>query len=280
MRKKVLRVLTMALALFFACASANAADFTIGIMQDKPGAAQKFGPLIALFKSKGVDVGLQGYSNYPDAAIKFADGAVSAMFAGSGVAGTMIIKDLAYPLVRPVDKRGYSTYWAVVLAPKGSPEFTGDPAYFKGKEIICSALASSGEFFARSLLGPNRELKKAGSHGIAIEALAKGQADVAIVKNRVWDSVKGDYPGLEKVGQDDGENPNNALIVSYKADKDKVAKIREILLALENDNSQEAIQVRQSMGVEKFIPTTMEDFSHTLGLLRKAGVTKDFNFSY
>ena len=280
MRKSVFVSIITGLAVLFTVQFGQAADLKIGIMQDKPGAAQKFGPLISYFKSKGIDVKLQGYANYTDAAIKFERGDVDAMFAGSGVAGTMIIKKVAYPLVRPLNQAGYSTYWAVVLAPKGSPEFTGDPEYFKGKKIICSSLASSGEFFARSLLGPKRELLKAGSHGIAIDALSKGQADVAIVKNRVWDSLKGRYPDIVQVGQDDGENPDNTLIVSYKTDKDLVAKVKELLLNIGDDKSKEALAVRMSLKADGFIPTTVDDFSHTLALLAKAGVTKDFDFSY
>ena len=47
---------------------------------------------------------------------------------------------------------------------------------------------SSGEFYARSILGSKRKLLKASSHGMAIDALSRGKADIAIVKNRVWDS--------------------------------------------------------------------------------------------
>jgi ABC-type phosphate/phosphonate transport system substrate-binding protein len=259
---------------------ALAAEFSIGIMQDAPGVAQKYAPLIDLFKAKGLDVKLVGYRNYTDAAVKFANGEVDSMFAGSGVAGTMMIKDLAYPLVRPVGEEGHSTYWALILAPKGTPEFTGDPAYFKDKQIICSALASSGEFFARSILGKERKLLTAASHGTAIEALSRGAADVAIVKNRVWDKVKGQYPGLAVVGQDTGENPDNTLIVSFQTDRELVNRVKTILLNLDNDSSREADEVRKSLKVMKYIPTTEEDFSHTLALLKKAGVTPAFDFSY
>ena len=64
------------------------------------------------------------------------------MFSGSGIAGCMIIKDLAYPVVRPVSNGGWSTYWAVVLAPKGSPRFTQDAAYFDNINGVKSAVDS------------------------------------------------------------------------------------------------------------------------------------------
>lgn len=279
-RLLVVFVLGAMAILFGLTQSAHAATFKIGIMQDKPGAAQKYAPMVAFFKSKGIDVKLQGYRSYVDAAQKFADGKVDAMVAGSGVAGSMMIKGVAYPIVRPVGNDGTSTYWAVVLAPKGSPPFTGDPSYFKGKSIICSSLASSGEFFARSILGPKRELLRAASHGVAIKALAMKQADIAIVKNRVWDSEKAKFGSVAEVGADSGENPNNAMIISNKTDKAVVEKVKAALLGVENDNSKEAMELRKSLKVKGYIPTTEEDFTHTLALLKKAGVTKDFQFSY
>lgn len=277
---------TFVAALLFCCSLAatgqlvQGAEFKIGIMQDTPGAAKQYSPLIELFKTNNIEVKLQGYSNYTDAAIKFAQGDVDAMFAGSGVAGAMMIKKVAYPVLRPVSEDGFSTYWAVVLAPKGSPKFTGDPAYFKDKKIMCSALASSGEFYVRSFLGKERELMKAGSHGIAIDGVAKGLADVAVVKNRVWDKTKDKYPGVELVGQDTGENPDNTLIVSYKTDKELLAKVEAVLYGLESNTSHAAAEVKKSLKITKYIPTTEEDFKHTIPLLEKAGVTADFDFSF
>ena len=259
----------------------QAETFKLGIMQDKAGAAQKYAPMLAFFASKGINVKLQGYRNYVDAAVKFEKGNVDAMVAGSGVAGSMIIKGVAYPIVRPVGNDGTSTYWAVVLAPKGSLPFTtGDAEYFEGRSIICSSLASSGEFFARSILGPKRELLKAGSHGVAIKALAMKQADIAIVKNRVWDSEKDKYGSLEEVGKDVGENPNNTMIVSNKTNKALVEKVKAAMLGLAEDTSPEAMALKASLKITGYIPTTNEDFTHTLALLEKAGVTKDFQFKY
>lgn len=277
--RKVMTALILVLMLGYAqCGLAE--PFTIGIMQDKPGDAQKYAPMISYFESKGIDVKLQGYRNYVDAAQEFADGNVDAMVAGSGVAGTMIIKDVAYPIVRPVSKDGTSTYWAVILGSKGSVPFEGDPSYFEGKSIIACSLASSGDFFARSFLGPKRPILKAGSHGVAIKALAMNQADVAIVKNRVWDSEKGKFPSLVVVGEDVGENPNNTMIVSKKTDRELVEKVKTTLLNLQNDTSPEAEVLKESLGITGYIPTTKEDFSHTLKLLKKAGVTENFQFEY
>ncbi|MHB8788962.1 MAG: PhnD/SsuA/transferrin family substrate-binding protein [Desulfobulbaceae bacterium] len=145
---------------------------------------------------------------------------------------------------------------------------------------MCSALASSGEFFARAYLGKGRELMRAASHGVAIDGVAKGLADVAIVKNRAWDKVKDKYPGVELVGQDSGENPDNTLIISYKTDKELLAKVESVLYGLEANTSTVAAEAKKSLKVAKYIPTSEEDFKHTLGLLQKAGVTPEFNFFF
>ena len=220
---------------------------------------------------------------YPQAVKMFAQGKVDGMFSGSGIAGCMIIKGLTYPVVRPVSKEGWSTYWAVVLAPKGSDRFTQNADYFHEKRIIFCALASSGEFFYRAAKGDKKIAVKtlnAASHGAAIDALDRGSADVAIVKNRVWDSVKGKYKGIDRVGEDPGENPNMALIVSKKADPAIVKRIGNILLGLKDDHSPEAEAVKETIGITGFIKTTGQDFRFTLPLLKRAGVDASFDFKY
>ena len=261
---------------------ASAGMFRIAIMQDQGGIAQKYKPLMDYLAAKGIDANLISAKDYKSAAEMFSHGAVDAMFSGSGVAGAMIIKELATPLVRPVSKDGYSTYWAVVIAPKGSPKFSGSIDYFNGKKVLLTALASSGEFYFRSLAGSaqsNATLLKAASHGAAIDALNhRGQADYAIVKNRVWDKVKDKYPNLMLVGEDKGENPDNTLIVSKKVSPALTGKVNAALLDLKEDVSPQAEAVKRSMEIQGFLKTTLKDFEHTLQLLKKAGVTKSYDF--
>lgn len=259
------------------------AGFRICLMQEQKGAAAKFRPLLNYLNKNGVKASFVAAKTYPQAAKLFADGKVDGMFSGSGIAGCMIIKDLAYPVVRPVSNGGWSTYWAVVLAPKGSPRFTQDAAYFDNKRVIFCGLASSGEFFYEAVKGDqkiNAKTLKAASHGAAIDALDRGAADIAIVKNRVWDGQKGKYDGIDRVGEDSGENPNMVLIVSKKANPEIVARISAILLGLNNDPSPAAQAVKKKLGITGFIKTTGNDFKFTLPLLKKAGVDESFDFSF
>lgn len=280
---KRVHIIIVVCVIVFSYGLAHAGDFKIAIMQDEPGAGKKYRPLQTYLANRGVEISFISATNYPAAADMFASGKVDAMFSGSAIAGIFIMKDLAAPMVRPVSKEGYSTYSAVMIAPKGSPKFSGNAAYFKGKKVIFSALASSGEVYYRSLpniRSVNATLQKAASHGAAIDALSAGVADVAIVKNRVWDHQKSKYPNLIVVGQDDEENPDNTLIFSRKADSPTVSKVQSALLSLKDDNSPQARAVRDEMQIRGFIATTKADFKHTMELLRRAGVDKSFNFQF
>lgn len=286
LRKKIMwisGVLCMAICFCILSSSNSYAGFKICLMQEQKGAAAKFRPLLNYLIKNGVKASFVAAKTYPQAAKMFAQGKVDGMFSGSGIAGCMIIKDLAYPVVRPVSIGDWSTYWAVVLAPKGSLRFTQNAEYFHNKKVIFCSLASSGEFFYRAVKGDkqiNAKTLNASSHGAAIDALDRGAADVAIIKNRVWDSVKGKYDSIGRVGEDPGENPNMALIVSKKADPKIVGHISEILLGLKNDHSPEAEAVKEKLGITGFIKTTETDFRFTIPLLKRAGVDESFDFSF
>lgn len=257
--------------------------FRIGIMQAQKDAARKYRPLEVYLKGQNIPVQFVATRNYPEGAELFAKGEIDGMFSGSGVAGSMIIKGLADPLVRPVTREGHSTYWAVVLAPQGAPPFTGKADYFAGKKVLATPLASSGEFYFRSLPGIEKvgaTLLPTANHGAAIDALSHGAADIAIVKNWTWAAMKGKYPGLQAVGKDDGDNPDMTLIVGKKSDPGLVAKVKRALLVLQEDQSPEAQSVRDEMKITKFIPTTKKDFAHNLALLKRAGVDASFNFEF
>lgn len=276
-------VLAGMLLLGISLAPASAEELKMLTTQDKTGEAKKYRELIDYLKNHGLDLSFEAAHDYVIAGEMFAKGGVDAMFSGSGIAGIMIIKDLADPLVRPVSKAGTSTYWAVVVAKKGAPMFTGEAEYFQGKRVILTSLASSGEIFLHSLPGAAEaaaEIKTALSHTAAIGALNMGLADVAIVKNRVWDVEKRKYPGLELVGQDKDENPDGTLIVSKKMKPETKKKLESILIGLKNDSSAEGTAVKNALGIEGYIITTKDDFKHTLNILNRAGVTKDFDFEF
>ena len=272
------RTLPLALvtALCFAQA-ARAADLRLVITQAQAGDARKYQPLLEYLATKGVSASFVTTPNYKSTAELFARGEADGMFGGSGISSSLILRGLAVPSVRAVDQKGVCSYAAVVIAPKGSARFDGTARYFDGKRVIFAPLASAGELFFRSLgsSSPAAALKAA-SHGAAIDALARGQADVAVVKNHVWESEQAKFPGLELVGADAGANPDGTFIVSKRLDPARAKAVAAALVGLKGDASAPAAAARASLKVEGYIPATEKDFAHTTGMLQRAGVTKDF----
>jgi ABC-type phosphate/phosphonate transport system substrate-binding protein len=264
-----------------AAPAARAAELRIAVVQAQAGDARKFQPLLQYLAAKGVSASFVAAPDYRAAAQLFATGGVDAMFGGSGIAGTMMIKGLASPAVRAASVNGADTYHAVVIAPRGVARFGGGAGYFAGKRVIFSALASAGEFYFHSL-GPSQAgaLLKAASHGAALDALSRGQADVAIVKNHVWEKEKEKHPGLELVGADDGENPDGSLVVSRRLAPAAAAQVTTALLGLGADASPAAAAARDALGIRGYVPAVEKDFTQTLRLLRRAGVNKDFGFTF
>jgi ABC-type phosphate/phosphonate transport system substrate-binding protein len=274
------RALLVAGALLGA-AAADAAEIKIAVTQAQAGEARKYQPLLQYLAGKGVKASFVTAPDYRAAANLFATGQVDGMFGGSGIAGAMLIKGLADPIVRADFADGVNTYHAVVVAPKGASRFDGAPEWFAGKRVIFTALASAGEFYFRSL-GPSKAgaLLKAASHGAALDALSRGQADVAVVKNHVWEKERTKYAALQQVGSDVGENPDGSFIVSRKLAPATVAQVKDALLALGADGSAPAKAARAALGIRGYIAASEKDFVHTLALLEKAGVSKDFAFSF
>jgi ABC-type phosphate/phosphonate transport system substrate-binding protein len=270
------------IALALASAVSAAEPFRLAIMQATKGEAEKYAPLVPYLKLKGVEASLVGMKSYQDAAAKFSAGEADAMFSGSGVAAGLILKGLAQPSVRPENAEGISTYWATIVAKAGTAAVT-DPKVLDGKKVLTCALASSGEIYLRALTrsaGVKPEILIAPSHGAALAALDKGQADYAVVKNRVWDKEKAKYAGLAEVGKDVGENPDTVLMISGKADQTVADAVRAALLSLEADASPEAKAVKESLKLARFIPTGADAYSHSLEILQKAGADKDWAFTF
>ncbi|MFA4915498.1 MAG: PhnD/SsuA/transferrin family substrate-binding protein [Syntrophales bacterium] len=252
----------------------------IAVIQDKHTEGSTYLLLQDYLKSKNIDAMLYSYGSYLLAAKNFEKGVVDIMFTGSGIAGWMIIKNIAYPVVRPVAKEGWSTYSAVIIAPAGSSHFTGELSALKGKRIAACELASSGEFFVRSLLGDESDLVITESHSDALEKLKSGVVDIAVIKNRVWDVLKKKYPGFEQISGDKAEHPNGTLMASYNADKNIIKKLKTLLLGFENDRSPQAMRIKTAMNIKGFILTQEKDFEQTLALLKKAGISERSEFVF
>ncbi len=278
-RSFLVKVLVGVFLSFLLALPLHAKEFRIGVIQKPDSSIDRYAPLEAYLNRHGVQATLIGISTSSEAARMFMEGALDGLFCGAGVAGILTIKKLGFPLVRPVRTDGSSTYGTVVLAPKGSPQFTARGDYFQGKKVAFCTLASAGEFFFRSVPGAveaSSGMIRAGSHSQAVWILAEGRADAAVVKDRVWETLKNRYPELMPVGRTSAENPEATLIISRKADRGAVGMVTFALVALEKDQSPEAAAVRDGLDIQRYAPTSSASFGYTFDLLEKAGVGPDF----
>lgn len=244
-------IILLAAGSFLLCGSVQAADtFNLVIMASRN--ARVEGPKYAVL-SKYIQARIDGFpsirlkiaKDYPDAVNLFRSGEADGMFSGAF--------------------RGMST--------------------FQGKRVAYTALASSGEIFARTLLKEGTKPENyftqliVKSHQTALNAVRNGAADYAIFKNLVWDQSK--YPDLEIIGGDVAENPNNTLILTNRTYDRLGKKLGNVLTGLGNDRSPLAMEVKEAFKARTFIRTTEGDFSHTYDNIKKAHIDPEtFNFSF
>jgi len=276
--KKALGTLAAGLVTLCFCAAASAQTLNLVVTSatDPKKEGAKYELLAKYINSKSDKINaiqLRVARDYAEAASLFQGAGVDGMFSGSFLGAVLVKKGLAKPVARPLKNDGSSTYYATVVAKEGTKQF-GGIADFKGKKVAYASLASSGEYFVRSLMPRGAKPEDfytpvpAASHLIAINAVLNGAADYAVAKNTIWDPAK--FKGLAIVGKDDGENPDGTLVLAPAA-YDKYGEVlRTILLGLEKDTSAAAAEVRKAFDCRSFIPTAPKDFDHTIELLGKS----------
>jgi len=290
-KKTFILLAVVSLYLFCVSSMASAGDtlyFVLMASKDPVKEVQKFKALSNYISSRTSDIDtikLKVARDYPHAVELFKSVKVNGMFAGSCVAAVLIKKGLAVPVVRPLlSKDDLSTYKALIISKKELPMFNGI-SDFKGKKVAYCALASSGEIFARTLLKKGESPSDyyipllSMSHQEAINAVANGSVDYAVVKNLVWDEKK--YPTLAVVGGDSAKNPNNTLILANNTYARVGNTIEKILIDISNDDSPFTSKVKEVFKIKGFIKTTNKDFEHTFDLLKSAHINPakfDFKF--
>jgi len=290
MKRGIFLLGMVSLFIFSSLHAGNAAEvlkMVIMASEDPKTEGPKYAALAEYLKSKIPaieDIKLTVAKDYTAAANMFSSGQVNAMFSGSFVAAICIKKGVAVPVVRPVSRDGISTYKAVIIAPAGTPAVTG-AAQLKGKKIAYSALASSGEIYARALIdgeAPSSIYTPifVKNHEAAIRAVMSGEADLAVVKNLTYKDGTA-FPGTTIVGSDSSENPNNTLIMTPRSYEKYGAAIEKALFELGADRSPAAEKVRDAFKIKAFIKTKAMDYSGTFNLISKAKINADsFDFNW
>lgn len=270
--QKTIQTLIIACCAILAANTAHSFDIKIAVIQDKKTESSEYRLLKAYLNRKGIKPVLYSYNSYPLASKNFQNGVVNIMFTGSCIAALMIKGKIAYPVVRPIDPNGVSTYSAVIIGPAGANESDDILSLLKGKKIAACELASSGEIFVRADLLPDCQMVLTKSHSDALEKLRRHEVDYAVVKNTVWNASKKKFPQLKQIGSDARQHPNGTLIASFQADRKKIQDLKKALLDLEGDNSPEAVAFKLGTNIQGFIDTRETDFQDTFALLKKAGM--------
>lgn len=266
----------------------------------RPGEAEKFAPLAEYLKSHGLTVEFFGMPNDAASVHKIQSGEVDVMFAGSTLSTIMIMKDIAYPVARPLNKKGENGYHAIIVTmDPDMPEYDGTAGYFAGKRVVAAKNRTAGELYLVALVNadpsvkikdrPSKfeknpdakeiELVNAKDHGSALSALKSDAADVAILNNQEFSLLASKYPGCRVVGEDSANNyPSDTVMASKKADPKLIERLKKALLALRDDNSPQAKILKDSKNVDQYAEATGDNFKSTMNLLDKLEIGKDFEY--
>ena len=106
---------------------------------------------------------------------------------------------------------------------------------------------------------------------------------------------------IEEIANQNSQNENllqdyEALQQDYEISSSDIEDLNEIttslsqeledqnlvneLLSIENDSSVDAKTARDGMKIRGYLETSVDDFKHTIPLLKRAGVDKSFDFKY
>ena len=203
-----------------------------------------------LTKKTGVPIEFTILSRYGNIIESFTTEKMDGAFFGSFTGALAIQKLGVVPLARPVNLDQTSSYRGYIF-PR---------AWLKEQGIT-------------DLDGFFKEFFFTGSHDAAIRAVLDRKADVGAAKHSIYDRVRKDDP---RVDQDlvilarSPWVPSNGLCVRKDLDPALQKKLKEALLALEQDPSGK--EVLEKFGAIRFIETTEKDYQPVLDLSNKAGI--------
>lgn len=219
--------------------------------------------------------------NYGEIYDKFINKQLSAAFFGSFSYALTRAKAKVEPIARPV-YQGASTYRGVVIVKKDSGiRNVGD---MKGKRLVLVHRATYAGYLYPLVYfqehGVNNleeyfsRVTFAGSHDKAVFSLMRGEADVAISKDLVYNRIIEENPALGDklvVIAVSAPVPSNALCASKDLEYSLKDKIRNILLNMDKDN--EATAALEALGgAGSFIRTDDSDYRNLYETISALGI--------
>ncbi len=258
-------------------------EIKIGLIpeQDIRKMAARYGPLAEyLSKKLNLKVTLVYLDNYGEVCDKFIYKQLDAAFFGSFSYALTHAKAGVDPIARP-DYQGTSTYRGLIVVRadnniKNVTDMKAKRLALVHQATYAGYLYPLYYFKERGIESLESYFSKVifmGSHDKAIFALLRGEADVAITKDLVYQRVIKENPDLEKklvVLSASPPVPSNALCISKELDPVLKNKLKEVLLDLHNDI--EATPVLQSLDATKFIETNDGDYHYLYEIIKALGI--------
>jgi len=249
--------------------------------QDIHKMAARYEPLTGyLSKKMNLKVTLVYLDSYSEVCDKFIYKQLDAAFFGSFSYALTHAKAGVQPIARP-DYQGTSTYRGLILVRQDSNIKNIQDMKAKRLALVHQAtyagylypLRYFKEHGVKNLETYFSKITFEGSHDKAIFAVLRGEADIAMPKDLIYQRVIKENPELEKklvVLASSDPVPSNALCVSRELDPALKNKLREILLNLNNDP--QAKPILESLGATRFIETKDEDYRYLYETIKILGI--------
>lgn len=261
--------------------SAMAGLFTIAVVPELGTIEQekRYSGIARLIADEiGIKTQIRHLETYDRVMQEFETGRVDAAVVGSFIYGKLHERWQVIPLARP-ERKGVSRYRGamVVRAASGIRDVEG----LRGRSVAYVPDTTAGELFCRLLTGaaggPQKyfgRFLKAPSHSEALLLVADGKVDAAAVKDTVLERMTAGSPSLKAklraIAFSDAV-PENALVVSPTLDERLRRKIAGVLLGAERTEAGRAML--KSVGADRFIPTSHEDYAALYKMVRAGGYT-------
>jgi len=234
-----------------------------------------------IYKKTDIKIKFTILSRYGNIIHRFHEKNLDGAFWGSFI-GAMAIKKLEIiPIARPVNLDGTSTYYGYILVRKDSN--IKNVSDMKGKVIaFVERTTTTGYIFPKAYFREHgiKDLDKffkeyyfTGSHDAAIYAVLNREADIACVKNTIYELLSSKDPRIKKelfIIARSPDVPSNTLGLKKDISRTVREKIKSTLLEMHKDP--EGQKVLKKFRALRFIETRKEDYLLIFDIAKKAGI--------
>jgi len=234
-----------------------------------------------LSKKTGVKIKLKVLSRYGNIVDNFVSTGLDGAFFGSFTYTLAHAKLGVEVLARPESLDGRSTYCGLIFVRRDSNirtvrDMAGKRFAFVDKATTAGYLLPL-EYFNRNGIRNYRtylrEAYFAGTHEDAIYDVLNKKADIGAAKNTIYDKLMKEDERIKKemvVLEKSPDVPENGLAVRKDFDTSLKRKLKEALLAMNNDP--EGMVVLKDFGARRFIETTDKDYEPVVKYAKESGL--------